>query len=90
VTYPEAACALSHSQLSLVEFRLVGELLRSRRTGIGQRTINSKTVPKHHERSINSGAKIVDHSPKKLMKGIGVQRRFALAGLSLSQGQKAC
>ena len=61
------------AKLSLIEVGLFGEFLRGRRANISKRGVNSKPVAKYNERSIYGRPKIVDHLPKKLIKGIRVQ-----------------
>jgi|HubBroStandDraft_6_1064221.scaffolds.fasta_scaffold764903_1 hypothetical protein len=61
------------AKLSLMEVGLFGEFSRGSRTNISKRCVNSKPVAKYNERSIYGRPEIVDHLPKKLIEGIGVQ-----------------
>jgi hypothetical protein len=61
------------AKLPLIEFGFFGEFLRGSRANFSKRGVNSKPVAKHNERSIYGRTKVVDHLPKKLIKGIRVQ-----------------
>src|ERR1700746_2791129 len=61
------------AKLSLMEVGLFGEFLRGSRPNISKVWVNPKPVAKYNERSIYGRPEIVDHLPKKLIEGIGVQ-----------------
>src|SRR5262249_57692976 len=75
------------ANLSFMEVGLFGELLRGRRAGLSKRGVESKPVAQYNERPVYGGPKVVDHLPKKLIKGIGVHGCFAARRHVTSSGR---